>query len=355
MKAWQFSEFGGIEKLSLREVELPTLREGEAAIRVSHTGVNHVDRLVVNGRLKWVTLPKIPGSEYVGVVSRVGPGVNDFREGDRVAIFPKMYCGKCRYCRSHQEGVCLEAWNPERAPVDLSTNMLPSAMDGGWAEETVIPERNLVLLPEKLDFKASACLPLSAMAAHHMVSQASPVKGETALVMGATGGVGHFATQLLKIAGCTVLGVINNDSQQGKMSELGVDHTITRTGTNIRERTLELTDGLGVDIVFDSLGQATFQNSINSLAPCGRYVSAGTLTGPSSELNLMQVYSRQLRIIGSTTGSMKDLQSVVKLTSERKLKPVVSDLFSFEQLPEAIERLMTPGRLGKVIVKVGAE
>lgn len=353
LKAWQFSEFGGIENLSLKDVNLRQLAEGEVAIRVSHAGVNHVDRLVVNGRLKWVTLPKIPGAEYVGVVSRSGPGASEFREGDRVAIFPKMFCGKCRYCKSDQEGVCLEAWNPERAPVDLSTNMLPSSMDGGWAEEAIIPARNLVRLPDNLDFTLAACLPLSAMAAHHMVSQVAPTEGENALVMGATGGVGHFTAQLLKLAGCTVIGVINNSSQEAKMSELGVDHTIARTESGIREKTLEFTDGLGADIVVDSLGQLTFHDSINSLAPCGRYVSSGTLTGPSTDLSLMQVYSRQLRIIGSTTGSIKDLKAVVNLASKGKLKSVVSGVFDFDRLPDAIERLMTPGRLGKVLLRVG--
>ena len=336
----------------MRDLKKREPGSGEAVVSVSHAGVNHVDRLVINGRLKWISLPRIPGAEYVGTVARKGEGVDSFETGDRVAVFPKMFCGKCRYCRSGQESVCLGAWNPSRAPVDLSTNMLPSSMDGGWAEEAVIPARNLVRLPDGLRFAEAACLPLSAMTAHHIVTRLAPARGETALVMGATGGVGVFVVQLLKLAGCTVIAAANNPSQEQVMRSIGADHVIPRTSVNVKEKALELTGGYGVDIVADSLGQSTFRDSFDSLAPCGRYVTAGTLTGPASELNLMKVYSRQLSVIGSTTGSMRDMEAVVKLASDGKIRPVINEIADFEKLPEAIERLSTPGRVGKMIVKI---
>lgn len=351
MKAWQFSEFGGIDKLALKEVTLRRPANGEALIRVSHAGVNHVDRLVINGRLKWISLPKIPGAEYVGTVAATGPA-SSFSPGDRVAIFPKMFCGKCRYCLAGQEGVCLEAWNPERAPVDLSTNMLPSSMDGGWAEEALIPERNLVRLPAALPFRDAACLPLSAMTACHMVSRVSPAAGEKAVVVGAAGGVGLFAAQLLKLAGCEVIGVVYGPAQEEGVRKMGVDMTVDRSDPHIAETVLGLTGGYGADIVVDSLGQSTFAQSVNSLAPCGRYVTAGTLTGPTSEFNLMRLYSRQLQLIGSTTGSKKDLEEVVSLLSQGKIRSAVSEVFDFADLPRGIEKLSEHGRVGKILIKV---
>lgn len=355
MKAWRFSEFGGIEKLVMKEVGLRDPGPDEVKVAVSHAALNHVDRLVIGGRLKWVALPRTPGAEYVGTVLKTGGSRDRFRRGDRVAIFPKMFCGHCRYCRMGQEGVCLEAWNPERAPVDLSTNMLPSAMDGGWAEEALIPARNLVRLPDNVDFGGAVCLPLSAMTAHHLVSQLSPSKGESALVMGASGGVGHFVVQLLKHAGCTVIAAVNNASQESILRSLGADHVIPRTEVNVREKAMELTGGYGVDLVTDSLGKMTFRESIGALAPCGRYATAGTLTGPVAEIELMRIYSRQLRIIGSTTGSRRDLESVVQLLSSGRLKPVVSETVQFEQLPRALELLSKPGRTGKITVRVAAD
>ncbi len=353
MKAWRFSEFGGIDRLHLETVSIRDPGPGEVKIAVAYAAINHVDRLVVGGRLKWVPLPRIPGAEYVGTVLQKGEGVEGFSVGERVAVFPKMFCGRCRFCTSGQESVCLEAWNPERAPVDLSTNMLPSSMDGGWAEEAIIPARNLVPLPDGIGFREAACLPLSAMTAHHIVARVSPAAGSTALVMGATGGVGAFAVQLLKLAGCSVIAVVNNKSQEGAIRDIGADHVIPRTTSTVKEEAIRLSGGYGVDIVVDSLGQSTFASSIGSLAPCGKYVTAGTLTGPVSEVSLMLVYSRQLQIIGSTTGSKKDLQSVIELAVSGKLRPIISSTFDFERLPDAVENYMMQGRLGKVLVRIG--
>ena len=352
MKAWQFSEFGGVDRLSVKEVSLGRPDADEVRIGVAYAAVNHVDRLVVGGRLKWVTLPHIPGAEYVGTVLESGSGADGIFPGDRVAVFPKMFCGRCRYCISGQEGVCLEAWNPERAPVDLSTNMLPSARDGGWAEETLIPARNLVKLPDRLDFRSAACLPLSAMTAHHMIARASLAEGNTALVVGSTGGVGTFLIQLLKLAGCTVVAVVNNPGQIDAVKALGADNVVPRIAKDVKAEVLELTGGYGADAVFDSLGASTFGASIGSLAPCGKYITAGTLTGPASELNLMLIYSRQLEIIGSTTGSIEDLKSVVALATDGKLKPVISATFTFDELKEAMDAHSKQGRLGKILLEI---
>lgn len=353
MRAWQFSGFGDIDKLGIREIGQSCPGPGEVRVTVSFAGINHVDRLVVNGRLKWVSLPKTPGAEYVGTVSEAGEGVHDFHRGDRVAVFPKMFCGRCRYCLAGQEGVCLSGWNPERAPVDLSTNMLPSSMDGGWAEEALIPSRNLVKLPESLGFREAACLPLSAMTASHIVSRVRPSPGESAVVVGANGGVGHFAVQLLNLSGLAVIAIASSASQEEAMKSLGADFVIARDAGNVRESILSQTGGYGADIIVDSIGQATFRESLNSLAPCGRYVTAGTLSGPFSELSLMQLYSRQLELIGSTTGSRRDLEAVVDLASRGKMKGVVAGEYAFEELPAALEEHAKGGRLGKILLRVG--
>ncbi len=353
MKAWRFSEFGGIDRLHLETANIRDPGPGEVKISVAYAAINHVDRLVIGGRLKWVPLPRIPGAEYVGTVVQRGEGVEDCSVGDRVAVFPKMFCGRCRFCTTGQESVCLEAWNPERAPVDLSTNMLPSSMDGGWAEEAIAPARNLVPLPDSIGFREAACLPLSAMTAHHIVKRVSPVAGSTALVMGATGGVGAFAVQLLKLAGCTVIAVVNNKSQEQAIRDMGADHVIPRTTSPVKEEAIRMSGGYGVDIVVDSLGQTTFASSVGSLAPCGKYVTAGTLTGPVSELSLMLVYSRQLQIIGSTTGSKKDLRAVIELAASGKIRAVISSTFDFDRLPDAVENYMLQGRMGKVLVRIG--
>jgi NADPH:quinone reductase-like Zn-dependent oxidoreductase len=352
MKAWRFAEFGGAEKLELQEIDSMEPGSGEVSVKVAYAGVNHVDRLVIGGRLRWIDMPHIPGAEYVGTVLDVGKDVKGIDSGDRVAIHPKIFCGECRYCRSGEEGVCLMSWNPSQAPVDLSTYMLPAARNGGWAEEALIYARNIVKLPDSIHFKDAASLPLSAMTANHMIRRVSPKSGEEALVMGAAGSVGMYAMQLLRERGCAVTAVVRHEPQ-ARVIEKYCDSVILfqEAFKSIAEKSRS---GKGFDIVIDPLGQATFDFSSSALSPCGRYVTCGTLTGASATLDLMALYSRERSFIGSTTGSPQDLKEVIQLMDEGRIEAIPSTVFEFKQAREAIAELQRAGRIGKVLLRVNA-
>jgi len=348
LKAWTFSEFGGPENLKLVDTDSTELREGYARISVSFAGVNHMDRLVLGGRLKWITLPHIPGAEFVG---RFIEGSGAFRKGDRVAVHPKLFCGRCTFCMRGLAELCLETWNLSRAPSDLSTNMFPVSLDGGWSQECIVPEHNLFPLPESIPMADAAALPLSAMTAVHMVERAGVSPGEWVAVVGANGGVGTFLIQLLRMAGCRVIAVLHDEGQFTAAAELGAEQCLSRP-SDFSSGILSVTDGAGADAIFDSIGAPTFSQALKALAPFGRYVTCGTLAGAVSEMNLLQLYSRELHLIGSTTGSVKHLASAISLRERGKLKCAISRIFNFEDVPKALSMLGTPGRFGKLIIRV---
>ncbi|MBX8632924.1 MAG: zinc-binding dehydrogenase [Thermoplasmata archaeon] len=345
-------EFGSPVGLKLADSAAEHPGEGTVKVRVAITAVNHIDRLVIGGRFKWVPLPRIPGSEYVGTVEEIGSGVKGIFPGDRVAVFPKMFCGNCRYCLADQESVCLSGWNPDHAPVDLSTNMLPLSMNGGWAEETLIPARNVVTLPDDLSFDSAFAVPLSGMTAWHMVERARPNSGENAVVMGSTGGIGLFAIQILKLRGCNVMAVVNDSARVYELQKLGADAVCITSDENFADCVRDFAGKIGPDIVIDFLGQSTFQQSFSILAPGGRYATCGTMTGPGSEISLLRLYSRQIELVGSTTGSIRDLRAALQASSEGKIKTVVDSEFAFDCMPQALDRHSKRGKFGKVKVVV---
>ena len=350
MKSWRITRFGS--PIVLSDAPEPRLEDGFARVRVSRTSVNHIDRLTMDGRFGWVTLPRTPGSEYVGTVEEISAGMKDVEQGDRVAVFPKMFCGRCRYCTSGQESTCLSGWEPSRSPVDLSTNMLPVSADGGWSETAIIPAKNLVRLPERLSFDGAFGIPLSGTAAWHMVKRARPAPGEKAIVMGSDGGIGISAMQILKMHGVDVLAVTSDMAHARELKRLGAD-SVSLPDPEIFERGLENFAGnVGADIVIDSLGQSTFQQSFTVLSPGGRYVTCGSLTGAKSELNILRLYSRQLELMGSTTGSRRDMADALQAAAVGRLRIPVDSDFGFEDMPAAVARHHVHGRFGKIRVNV---
>jgi len=347
MEAWLFDSFGGPENLALREVEDPKADLGSAIVEVTHAGVNPVDRSILSGRFDWISLPHVPGAEFIGRVTEVPDWAHWLKRGQRVAVMPNLFCGRCYYCVNGNESSCLQNSRIEKEPYLLAIHR-----QGGWAEKVVVPLQNIVPLPDSIDSEQACTLPVDGLTAWHLTRRVGPKAGETALIMGSTGGIGTFAVQIVKLHGCVVIAVVGDDEHSEAMSKLGADHVVNRNKVDVAKRVKELTSGRGVDIVVDPVGAATWKTSVASLAPMGRYVTCGVLTGASVELSLLSLYSMQHQIIGSTTGSKKDLYSVVQLMAQKRINAVVDSVHPFSELRKAFARLGQHGRFGKVILRV---
>jgi len=346
LRAWRFDSFGGADKLYLAEVERPKPASGEVLVRVAYAGVNPVDRSIISGRFQWIRLPHTPGAEFVGTVEDVGDGVGGVEAGERVLVMPNLFCGECYYCSRGEESSCLTNPNIEREPYLLAIHR-----DGGWAEWVAVPSRNLMRLPDNLDFREASTLPVDGLTAWHLLRRARPQPGELVVVMGASGGVGSFAVQFAKIYGCGVVGVVGGEAQARALLELGADYVVDRS-EDIAHFVRSVNGGRGADIVVDPLGSATWKTSFLSLAPMGRYVTCGVLTGTTAELDILRLYSMQAEVIGSTVGSRWEMQRVLELASKNRVKPLIDSTYKFEELKSAFTRLNEHGRSGKVVLEV---
>ena len=241
MRAIRVSDYGGPEALELTEVSLPEPGGGQALVSLEAAGVNFIDVYHRTGLYPSDALPFTPGMEGAGTVEAVGPGVSEVAVGDRVAY----------------------------------------AMEkGSYAEAALVPSWKLVPLPDELDFEQGAAAMLQGMTAHYLAySTYSLEEGDTALVHAAAGGVGLLLIQVAKRLGAKVIGTVSTEEKAALARGAGADHVILYSESDFEEETLEVTDGKGVDVVYDSVGQTTFIKSLNCLRPRGLMVSFGQSSG----------------------------------------------------------------------------
>jgi len=240
-KAIRFHETGGPEVLRLEDVDVGAPAAGEARVRHTAIGVNFVDVYHRTG-LYPLPLPSGIGVEGAGVVEEVGAGVSHVRPGDRVAY---------------------------NGPV------------GSYSEARLVPADRLVKLPEGVDDRTAAAALTKGLTVQALVRRTHAVRaGETVLWHAAAGGVGLIATQWLKALGATVIGTVGSDEKAEIARAHGCDHVIVYTREDFPSRVREITGGKGVPVVYDSVGKATFDGSLDCLAPLGLMVSFGNASGP---------------------------------------------------------------------------
>ncbi len=240
MKAIRVHEYGGPEVLRYEDVPLPEPGAGEVRVKLAAVGVNFIDVYQRTGQYK-MALPSTIGSEGAGVVDALGPDVSDLNVGDRVA-FP--------------QGL------------------------GAYAEYIVVPAAKLVPVPTDIDLQVAAAVLLQGMTAHYLVSSTFPITpGQRVLIHAAAGGVGLLLVQLAKQRGALVIGTVSTEEKAQLAREAGVDYIIRYTEQNFVSETRRLTDGAGVDVVYDSVGKTTFEGSLDCLRPRGYLVLFGQSSG----------------------------------------------------------------------------
>jgi NADPH2:quinone reductase len=254
-KAIRFYEIGGPEVLNLETVEVGEPGPGQARVRHSYVAVNFIDIYFRTGQYP-LQLPNGIGSDAVGVVEAVGPGVIDIRVGDRVGYL--------------------------------------IGPQGAYADVRIMPADVLIPLPDGVSDRTASTLMMKGMTAQYLFRQVYPLKGgETILYHAAAGGVGLIACQWAKALGVTMIGVVSSDAKAETAKAHGCTHTIVSTREDIAKRVRELTDGKGVPVVYDSVGKDTLMASLDSLQPRGVLVSNGTSSG------LVVIDSRVLAAKGS--------------------------------------------------------
>ena len=321
MKAIRIHSHGGPEVLRYESVPTPAPGEGEVLVKIEVAGVNFIDIYYRTGVFKAPQMPLIPGQEGAGTVAAVGEGVSEVKLGDRVAYAMAM---------------------------------------GAYAEFAVVPAWRLVTLPEGVGFKTGAAIMLQGMTAHYLTHSAFPIRaGHKALVHAAAGGAGLLLTQVAKKLGATVYATVGNDAKAGLAREAGADEVILYRTKDFETEVKRLTEGRGVDVVYDSVGADTFEKSLNCLRPRGYMVFYGQSSGPVKPFDpvilaskgslfltrpgLPQYSATREEILSRTNDLFRWLAS-----GELKLR--VDHVFPLSQAATAQEELASRRTTGKVVL-----
>jgi NADPH:quinone reductase-like Zn-dependent oxidoreductase len=338
MKAVRIHQFGGSEVLIYEEVPDPQPRKDQVLVRVRACSLNHLDVWVRKG-LPGVKLPHILGSDVAGEVAEVGEYVSGFKPGQRVILSPMHYCGHCAKCVAGLQNQCREF------------TVLGNAVDGGNCELIAVHPRNMIPIPDSLDFNQAASVPLVFVTAWHMlVGRAAIRPGQTVLVLGASSGVGIAAIQIAKLFQCRVITTAGDETKLAKGRGLGADFGINHYQQKISEEVRKITNKEGVDIVVEHVGAATWDESVKSLKSGGTLVTCGATTGPNVSIDLRHLFARQLSLLGSYMGTMGELHEVLRHVFAGRLKPVVDSLFPLSELRAAHEYLEKSQMFGKIVV-----
>ena len=283
MRAILIPKHGGPEVLQYAEIADPKPGSNEVLVRVHACALNHLDLWVRQG-LNGVTfpLPLVPGSDIAGEVAAVGELAARVHIGDKVVLAPGASCGRCAACAAGRDNECRKY------------TVLGYGRNGGCAEYVVAPEVNVLPMPANLSFEEAAAVPLVFLTAWHMlVARARLQPGEEVLVLGAGSGVGSAAIQIGKLIGARVIATAGSGAKLDKARELGADEVINHAQQKISDEVRRLTAKRGVDVVFEHVGTATWEQSILSLATGGRLVTCGATTGFAAQLDLRYLFARQ--------------------------------------------------------------
>jgi NADPH:quinone reductase-like Zn-dependent oxidoreductase len=326
----------GIENLKVMDnVEKPKLANPDnVLIKVKVAGLNPIDNVVVSGSIPTVRpIPHIPGAEVSGIVDEIGSEVSGLKKGDRVVIHNKVFDGKCDMCLSGLDMICRNG-----GLISVITN-------GGFAEYIVVPQRNVFKIPDDMDWDLAASLPVTVLTPFHALNEAHMKINEFLLVFGATGNTGMIATQLGKRMGARVIAV----SKEEWVRDFGADYIIHEYD-RIVEQVREITSGKMADVVLNSLGVKTWDSSFESTGINGRLVSFGGLTGADVKLNIQSLYSRQIKLIGSTGGTRKELRDLIDNHDKLQLKKWKR--FDLDNVQEALHALFSKERSGRIFLDI---
>ena len=341
MRAMQLVSDREVTVTDVPEPEAPG--PGEVQLRVRVVALNHLDvwgwRGMAFAKRK---LPLIVGAEASAEVVALGEGVCGLVPGQLVAIYGAQTCGTCRQCREGRDNHCRHVGGVHGFHLD------------GFARDLVnMPARLCVPAPPGVDALAAALTPVTFGTVEHMLFDNAKLEpGETILIQAGGSGIGTAAIQLAKAIGCTVITTVGSDEKIEPARALGADHVINYREDRFEGRVRKITKKEGVDVVFEHVGKDTWAGSLLSLRPGGRLVTCGSTSGVSAETNLMMLFQRQLRLLGSFGCRMANMAHAMDKMALGHARPVVDAELAFGDVAGALARMEGRQVFGKLVMRL---
>jgi NADPH:quinone reductase-like Zn-dependent oxidoreductase len=329
----------GREGLHLRDIALPVRGSGEVLLRVHAAALNRVDLYMRdNGAGITHELPQVLGVDAAGVVAEADAD-SGLKVGQKALIYSNAFCGTCRFCMAGDQPLCLR------------TRIIGEHRDGSFAEYLVMPSRCVLPLPDHVDLVEASALFAAYLTAWRMLFGKRALQpGETVLVVGVGGGVAVACVQLALHAGARVLVTSSSDDKLARAIALGASGGVNYRREKVARRILEMTGGEGVDMVIDSVGEASWDDSLRSLRRGGRLVTCGATSGSNPPADIQRLFIRQLEIYGSTGGSIDECRQLIALFASGAVRPVIDERFALDNLHAAFDRLERGEQFGKLVI-----
>jgi alcohol dehydrogenase len=327
MRVIALQQHGGVEQLKLDHWPKPAPAANQALVEVKACGLNYMDVFVMHGMPDLPTkMPRIPGGDIAGIVREVGEGVSKEWVGKRVVLFPRFPEG----------GILGEHGN------------------GGLCEFIAVDERQLIEIPDGVDFNEAAALPIAYGTSHRMLFTRGKIqKGEKVLVLGASGGVGVSCVQFAKMAGAEVFACTSSEEKGRKLKELGADHIINYVENPDFSKAVWLASGKkGVDVAVNFTGGDTWIPTQRCMAVGGRILTCGSTVGHMVEIDVRFLWHRETDIIGSRAYVPDDIKACLNYVASGQLRPVIEHVLRLEQAGEGVGLLEDRRIFGKVIINL---
>ena len=341
MRALQLVSDREVKKVDLAEPDAPAT--GEVTLKIRVVALNHLDVWGWRGMaFAKRELPLTIGAEASAEVVALGDGVSGLKPSQLVSIFGARTCGTCHDCRARRDNLCDHVQGVHGFHLD------------GFAQEFInLPARQCVPAPSGCDDVGAALAPITFGTCEHMLFDNALLQpSETILIQAGGSGIGTVAIQLAKAIGCRVITTVGSDDKIEPAKALGADHVINYREDRFEGAVRKLTKKQGVDVVFEHVGKQTWAGSMLSMKRGGRLVTCGSTSGVSAETNLMMLFQRQLRLIGSFGCRMENMTSSMDKMARGFVKPVVDTEVEFGDLATALERMENRKVFGKIIMRM---
>jgi NADPH:quinone reductase-like Zn-dependent oxidoreductase len=332
-----------LDNLAVGDRKVPDPPRGAVRLRTRAVSLNHHDLWTLAGVGAPSSFPWTLGCDAAGTVDAHGPDTAErFPPGTPVVAYAVVTCGDCEACLG---------------PDETSCEKFAILSDGGWegtfAEYCVVPAKNLFVLPPDLSFEQAACLPTAYLTAYRMLfTKASVRPGDTILIQGAGGGLSTAVELLARASGVRVIVSSRDPAKRAAALARGVDQVVA-SGRSAAKEVMELTHGVGVDAVIESVGEATWATSLRALRRGGAVVVAGVTSGADPPADLRRVFWRQLRILGSTMGTRAEFMSLLATVAATGLRPLIDSTYPLAEAKRAFAQLESGEVTGKIVMVSG--
>lgn len=342
MKAAFLTGHGGNEVVAVGERPLPARAPGEVRVRLQAATLNRVD-LYMRDSGAGIThhIPQILGLDGAGVIDQIDAGDPLLQVGQRVLLHPGIACGRCEFCLRGDDVLCSHY------------QLVGEHRDGSFAQYISLPARNVLPLPGDWSFAEGAALGVNHLTAWRMlVTQARLQPWETVLIFGIGGGVSLAGLQLARALGARVIVTSRHAGKLARAREMGADTVIDSSREDVAKAALAATGGRGVDVVFENVGEAAWPAAMKSLVRGGRLVTCGATSGDQPGADLRRLFIRQLRVFGSTLGTLNELRELLQFCQRHGVRPLIEQTFALHDVHAALSRLESGQQFGKIALAI---